>query len=84
LAQQCVNANRGKTGMCKPKAPKMAPMPIPPPAQSTVTEDEAVLRESQRERRRAASRSGRGSTILAGGGEAGMPPTGQTKTLLGT
>ena len=68
--------------MCKPKTPKLAPMPIPPPAQSTVTEDESVLREGQRERRRAASRSGRASTIMAGGGE--VPPTGQTKSLLGT
>jgi hypothetical protein len=70
--------------MCKPKTPKLAPMPIPPPPQSTVTEDEAVLRESQRERRRAASRSGRGSTILAGNSTEGMPPTGQNKVLLGT
>lgn len=71
--------------MCAVKKPKVAP-PSPPPQMATpVTEDEAVMRESQRERRRAASRYGRSATIMAGqmqGG--GMPPTGQQKTLLGS
>jgi hypothetical protein len=67
--------------MCKPKAPKAAPMPPPPQATTPVTEDEAVMRESQRDRRRAASRYGRQATIMAGAAQA---PTGQTKTLLGS
>lgn len=71
--------------MCRPRMPKVEPAPPPPQMTTPVTEDEAVLRESQRERRRAASRYGRQATIMAGqmqGG--GMPPTGQTKTLLGS
>jgi hypothetical protein len=42
--------------------------------------DQASLDANSRERRRAASRAGRQSTILAG---AGMPPTSGAKTLLG-
>lgn len=67
--------------MCRPKAPKASPMPPPPQATTPVTEDEAVLRESQRERRRAAGRYGRQATIMAGNA---MAPTGQTKTMLGS
>lgn len=72
--------------MCRaPKMPKVEAASPPPQMSTPVTEDEAVLRESQRERRRAASRYGRQATIMAGqmqGG--GQPPTGQTKTLLGS
>lgn len=42
--------------------------------------DQAALDTNRRERRRAASRSGQASTILAG---AGAPPTAGAKTLLG-
>ena len=70
--------------MCSVKKPKAQPTPPPPQMQTTATEDEAVLRESQRERRRAASRYGRQATIMAGAASGGMPPTGQTKTLLGS
>jgi hypothetical protein len=42
--------------------------------------DQASLDTNARERRRAASRAGRQSTILAG---AGAPPTSGAKTLLG-
>jgi hypothetical protein len=66
--------------MCIAKKPKVQKAPAPPPMQTTVTTDEAVLREASRERRRAASRAGRQSTILAGDAPA---PTGQAKTLLG-
>lgn len=67
--------------MCSASKPKAQPMPPPPQATTPVTEDEAVLRESQRERRRAASRYGRQATIMAGAAQA---PTAQTKTLLGS
>jgi hypothetical protein len=67
--------------MCSASKPKAQPTPPPPQVQTPVTEDEAVLRESQRERRRAASRYGRQATIMAGAAQA---PTGQTKTLLGS
>lgn len=67
--------------MCSVKKPKVQPPPRPVQMSTTVTEDEAVLRESQRERRRAANRQGRMSTIMAG--DTGAPPTGQNKTLLG-
>lgn len=71
--------------MCAVKKPKVAPPPPPPQATTPVTEDDAVMRESQRERRRAASRYGRSATIMAGAMQGGgMPPTGQTKTLLGS
>lgn len=69
--------------MCSVKKPKAAPTPPPPQMTTAVTEDEAVLRESQRERQRAAGRSGRQSTILTSMGQAGMAPTTQSKTLLG-
>lgn len=65
--------------MSRPKPPKVAET-LPPPMVTPVTEDEAVLRERNRERRRAAGREGRQSTLLAGGS---MAPTGQQKTLLG-
>ena len=71
--------------MCNPKAPKVEPAPPPPQMTTPVTEDEAVLRETQRERRRAASRYGRQATIMAGAMQGGgMPPTGQNKSLLGS
>jgi len=70
--------------MCSVKRPKAAPTPPPPQMTSAVTEDEAVLRESQRERQRAAGRSGRQSTILTSMGQAGMAPTTITKTALGS
>lgn len=65
--------------MSRPKPPKVAET-LPPPIVSPVTEDEAVLRERNRERRRSASREGRQSTLLTGGA---MAPTGQAKTALG-
>lgn len=67
--------------MCisRPKPPKVAET-LPPPIVNPVTEDEAVIRERNRERRRSAAREGRQSTLLTGGASA---PTGQAKTLLG-
>lgn len=67
--------------MCRTPKPKVQPIPPPMQPVSPVTEDEAVLRESQRERRRAASRSGRQSTVMAG--NSAQPPTAQNKTILG-
>lgn len=63
--------------------PKVQEMPIPPPAPSPVTEDQAALDARALERRRAASRSGRRSTILAGALEGAGGPTTQGKTVLG-
>ncbi len=63
--------------------PKVQEMPIPPPAPSPVTEDQAALDARQLERRRAAGRSGRRSTILAGADLNAGAPTTQSKTILG-
>lgn len=60
--------------------PKPAPMPAPPPPVTPVTVDEEVMRGRDRERRRAAGREGRQSTLLTGGVGA---PTTQSKNLLG-
>jgi len=50
-----------------------------------VTEDQAAMDERQRERRRAGTRQGRQSTILAGGArdDRAAVPTTQSKTVLG-
>lgn len=64
--------------LSKPSAPKQRPY-IPPPPTLPETIDEASLIERDRERRRAATRSGRQSTIVAGN----VAPTSQTKTILG-
>lgn len=63
--------------------PKVQEMPIPPPPPSPVQEDQAALDARALERRRAAGRSGRRSTILAGADPGGMAPTTQSKTILG-
>lgn len=64
--------------LSKPSAPKQRPY-IPPPPTLPETIDEASLIERDRERRRAATRSGRQSTIVAGN----VTPTSQSKTILG-
>jgi hypothetical protein len=71
--------------MCsKPKAPKVQPMPSPPPPATVITEDTAAIDERSRERRRQGTRAGRQSTILAGDtAAAGVEPTTQAKTVLG-
>jgi hypothetical protein len=70
--------------MCSAKKPKVTAMPDPPPPQTVVTEDQAALTARGLERRRAGMRSGRQSTILAGGSPmGGMAPTTQVKTVLG-
>ena len=70
--------------MCSVKKPKVEPMPNPPPPQTVITEDTVALDERSRERRRASSRQGRQSTILAGDtAAAGVAPTTQSKTILG-
>lgn len=66
--------------MCRPSRPKVPEMPAPPPPTTPVTIDEEVSRERNRERRRAAGRYGRQSTLLTSGVGS---PTGQSKTLLG-
>lgn len=63
--------------------PKVQEMPIPPPPPSPVVEDQAALDARQLERRRAAGRTGRRSTILAGADIGGGQPTTQSKTVLG-
>lgn len=67
--------------MCLAKTPKVRKATPPPRQTTTVDADEAVMRGSQRERMRAASRYGRQSTISAGNVAA---PTGQQKSLLGS
>lgn len=66
--------------MCSPKPPKPPPMPSMPTPISPEMIDQAAIDTKNRERRRAQTRSGQASTVLAG---AGMPPTSQAKTLLG-
>lgn len=68
--------------MCSVKKPKVQKAPDPPPPPTPVTEDTAAIEARARERRRAGQRSGRRSTILAGD-TSGMPPTTQTKVVLG-
>lgn len=64
--------------LSKPSAQKQRPY-IPPPPILPETIDEASLIERDRERRRAATRGGRQSTIVAGN----VTPTSQSKTILG-
>lgn len=64
--------------LSKPSAPKQRAY-IPPPPTMPETIDESVLIAKDRERRRAVSRGGRQSTIVAGN----VTPTSQSKTLLG-
>jgi hypothetical protein len=61
----------------KPKAQKQAVYQPQPFTQETI--DEASLLERDRERRRAVTRGGMRSTVVAGD----VQPTGQRKTLLG-
>lgn len=67
--------------MCASK-PKVQKTPDPPPPITPVTEDQVAVDERSRERRRAAQRSGRTSTILAGAAGDQAPVT-TGKTVLG-
>jgi hypothetical protein len=69
--------------MCSASKPKVQQAPDPPPPITPVTEDQVATTERQRENRRAAGRSGRTSTILAGSNGAIAGPTTQAKTVLG-
>lgn len=69
--------------MCSASKPKVEKAPDPPPPITPVTEDQVATTERQRENRRAAGRSGRTSTILAGANATGAGPTTQSKTVLG-
>lgn len=66
--------------MCTSR-PKPPPVVNPPPPPQAVQVDQQIIDARDRERRRAAGRTGRQSTILAG---AVAPATGQAKTLLGS
>lgn len=65
--------------MCS-SAPKVNPVPSQPYVGPEVI-DEAAVQERDRARQRARARSGRQSTILAGGGA--VAPTAPVKTALG-
>lgn len=69
--------------MCMGSTPKVQQLPVPPPPPSPVVEAQATIDAKGLERRRAAARSGRQSTILAGN-ETPTAPTSQAKTVLGS
>lgn len=68
--------------MCM-SAPKVNPPPVvnPPPPPQSPQVDQQIIDARDRERRRAAGRGGRQSTMLAGDV---APATGQSKSLLGS
>lgn len=66
--------------MCKAKTPKVEKS-APPPMYIPEQQSEEVQRKRTRERARAATQSGRESTVLGG---PIVAPTGQAKTLLGS
>lgn len=66
-----------------PRAPNIQ-QAAPPPAPAPTMADPAVAQSEQRERRRAASRYGRQSTILTGAQGVQDGPVGGGKTLLGS
>jgi len=66
--------------MCTSK-PKPPPAVNPPPPPQAPQVDQQIIDARDRERRRAAGRGGRASTMLAG---SVAPATGQSKTLLGS
>lgn len=65
--------------VCSSSRPKPPPPVNPPPPPQSAQVDQQVIDARDRERRRASSRSGRQSTMLAGD----ATPTGQSKTMLG-
>lgn len=70
--------------MCAPKAPKAPKVtPLPPPVSNEVI-DPAVIDERNRERSRQRNAGGRQSTILASRAQGYLPPTGQSKTAMGS